>query len=140
VGLERGPLNLVRIIEELLEWKSSVSGLEIREYGRGEPLRWPRDTFYRQKLVLTSPTSGGRSLGIVLLRTEATKFFLSFQVDFMDVKTKIMRESNKTTIRILGPGFWTRPEVVVIRQAEIWKVKYFARSKKTEVIRERMKS
>jgi hypothetical protein len=28
VGLERGPLSLVRIIEELLEWKSSGSGLE----------------------------------------------------------------------------------------------------------------
>jgi hypothetical protein len=27
VGLERGPLSLVRIIEELLEWKSSGSGL-----------------------------------------------------------------------------------------------------------------
>jgi hypothetical protein len=31
VGLERGPLNLVRIIEELLEWKSSGSGLENRD-------------------------------------------------------------------------------------------------------------
>jgi hypothetical protein len=30
VGLERGPLSLVRIIEELLEWKSSSSGLENR--------------------------------------------------------------------------------------------------------------
>jgi hypothetical protein len=30
VGLERGPLSLVRIIEELLEWKSSGSGLENR--------------------------------------------------------------------------------------------------------------
>jgi hypothetical protein len=28
VGLERGPLSLVRIMEELLEWKSSGSGLE----------------------------------------------------------------------------------------------------------------
>jgi hypothetical protein len=28
VGLEWGPLSLVRIIEELLEWKSSDSGLE----------------------------------------------------------------------------------------------------------------
>jgi hypothetical protein len=28
VGLERGPLSLMRIIEELLEWKSSGSGLE----------------------------------------------------------------------------------------------------------------
>jgi hypothetical protein len=30
VGLERGPLSLVRIIEELLEWKNSGSGLENR--------------------------------------------------------------------------------------------------------------
>jgi hypothetical protein len=28
VGLEWGPLSLMRIIEELLEWKSSGSGLE----------------------------------------------------------------------------------------------------------------
>jgi hypothetical protein len=31
VGLERGPLSLVRTIEELLEWKSSGSGLENRD-------------------------------------------------------------------------------------------------------------
>jgi hypothetical protein len=30
----------------------------------------------RKKLVLTSLTSGGRSVGIVRLRTEATQFFL----------------------------------------------------------------
>jgi hypothetical protein len=30
VGLERGPLSLVRITEELLEWQSSGSGLENR--------------------------------------------------------------------------------------------------------------
>jgi hypothetical protein len=35
VGLEQGPLSLVSTIEELLERKSSGSGLEIREYGRG---------------------------------------------------------------------------------------------------------
>jgi hypothetical protein len=29
--LERGPLNLVRTIEELLEWKSRGSGLENRD-------------------------------------------------------------------------------------------------------------
>jgi hypothetical protein len=37
---------------------------------RGDPLRWPRDTLYPQKLALTSPTSGGRSVGIVRLRTK----------------------------------------------------------------------
>jgi hypothetical protein len=30
-GLERGPLSLVRTIEELLEWKSRGSGLENRD-------------------------------------------------------------------------------------------------------------
>jgi hypothetical protein len=33
--------------------------------GRGDPLRWPRDTLYPQKLALASLTSGGRSVGIV---------------------------------------------------------------------------
>jgi hypothetical protein len=70
VGLERGPLSLVRIIEELHVWKSSGSGQENRIYGRGDPLRWPRDILYPQKLALTSPTSGGRSVGIVRLRTK----------------------------------------------------------------------
>jgi hypothetical protein len=37
---------------------------------RGDPLRWPRDTLYPQKLALTSPTSGGHSVGIVCLRTK----------------------------------------------------------------------
>jgi hypothetical protein len=34
VGLERGPLSLMRIIEELFEWKSSGSGQENRIKGR----------------------------------------------------------------------------------------------------------
>jgi hypothetical protein len=74
VGLERGPLSLVSTIEELLGRNSSGSDLQNREYGPGEPLRWPRDTLYAQKLALTSPTSGGLSVGIVCLRTEATEF------------------------------------------------------------------
>jgi hypothetical protein len=61
VGLERGPLSLMGIIEELLGRKSSGSGLENRDYGRGDSLRWPLDTLYPQKLELTSTTSGGRS-------------------------------------------------------------------------------
>jgi hypothetical protein len=34
VGIEGGPLSLVRTIEELLEIKSSFSGLENRDYSR----------------------------------------------------------------------------------------------------------
>jgi hypothetical protein len=48
-------------------------GLEIREYGRMDLSRWPRGTPHPQKLALTSPTSGGRSVGIVRLRTKATE-------------------------------------------------------------------
>jgi hypothetical protein len=37
------------------------SGLDDREYGRRDLLRWPRDTLYLQKLALTSEKR--RSLG-----------------------------------------------------------------------------
>jgi hypothetical protein len=53
VGLERGPLRLVSTTGELLGRNRSGSGLENRVYGRGDPLCWPRDTFYPQKLALT---------------------------------------------------------------------------------------
>jgi hypothetical protein len=74
VGLERGPLSLVRITEELLEWKSSGSGsrkprlmaVGIRCAGHA--------TLYPQRLALTSPTCGRRSVGIVRLRPKATEF------------------------------------------------------------------
>jgi hypothetical protein len=39
-------------------------------------LRWPRNTFYTQMLALTTPTSGGRSVGIVRLRTTATELII----------------------------------------------------------------
>jgi hypothetical protein len=43
-GPERGPLSLVSRTEELLGRNSSGSRPENREYGRGDPLRRPRDT------------------------------------------------------------------------------------------------
>jgi hypothetical protein len=76
VGLERGPLSLVSTTEELLGRKSSGSGLENRDYVLEDPLRRPRGTLYRQKLALTSPTSGCRSVGIVRSWTQATGFSL----------------------------------------------------------------
>jgi hypothetical protein len=76
VDLERGPLSLVSTIEALLERKSSGSCLENREYGRRDPSRWQRGTLYPQKLAITSPTSGGRSVGIVRSRTQTMEFSL----------------------------------------------------------------
>jgi hypothetical protein len=58
-----------------------MSGLENRINGHGDSLRWPRDTLYPLKLALTSPTSGGHSVGIVRLRTKATEFsFVLFDI------------------------------------------------------------
>jgi hypothetical protein len=57
-----------------LNGKVAAPGLENRDYGRGDPLRCPRDTLYPLKLALTSPTGGSRSVGIVHLRTKATEF------------------------------------------------------------------
>jgi hypothetical protein len=74
-NLERGPLSLVRIIEDLLELKSSGSGLESEINGRWDSLCWPRDTLYPLKLALTSLTSGGCSVGIVCWRTKVPEFF-----------------------------------------------------------------
>jgi hypothetical protein len=64
--------------EEQLEKNSSGSGLENREHGCDDSLRWPRDTLYLQKLALTSPIRGGRSVGKVHSQTDATAFSLVF--------------------------------------------------------------
>jgi hypothetical protein len=74
VGMERGQFSLVSTNEELLGRNNSGSGLEIREYDRMDPLRWPRDTLYPQKLALTSLASCSRSVSIVPWRTKTTEF------------------------------------------------------------------
>jgi hypothetical protein len=101
VGVERDPLSLVRIIEELLEWKSSNSDLENQDYGRGNPLRWPRDTLYPQKLALTSPTSGGRSVCIVRLRTKTMEFSLVY-----DIHLKGMTVGQQDGVVMKSSRFW----------------------------------
>jgi hypothetical protein len=76
VGLERGPLSLVSTTEELLGKKSNGSYVENREYGCRDPSHWPRGTLYPQNSAVTSPTSGGRSVGIVRSRTQTMEFSL----------------------------------------------------------------
>jgi hypothetical protein len=79
VGLERGPLSFMSTTEELLEIESSGFGLENQDYGRRDPSRWLRGILYSQKLPLTSPKRGGRSVGIVRSRTEAKEFVSPFE-------------------------------------------------------------
>jgi hypothetical protein len=61
---------------ELLGRKSSGFGLVNREYDRsGSAALTTRHHFYPQKSALISPTNGGRSVGVVRSRTQATEFF-----------------------------------------------------------------
>jgi hypothetical protein len=76
VGLERGPLSLVRSIEELLKQKSSGSkSRKQRLTAVGTHCADHVTPLYPQNLALTSPTGGGRSVGIVRSRTKAMEFF-----------------------------------------------------------------
>jgi hypothetical protein len=75
VGPKRGPLSLVSTTDELFVRTISGSDLENREYGRRDQSRWLRDSLYTQKLAITSPSSGGLSVGIARSRTEATERF-----------------------------------------------------------------
>jgi hypothetical protein len=61
-------------LRSYMNGKLAAPGIENQDYGHGDPLHWPHDTLYPQKLALTSPTSGGSSVGIVRLRTKATEF------------------------------------------------------------------
>jgi hypothetical protein len=67
VGLERGPLSITITLEELLGRNSSSIGLENLDYGVWYPSHW---------LALTSLKNGGRSVGIVCSRTQATELFV----------------------------------------------------------------
>jgi hypothetical protein len=78
VGLERGPLSLVSTIEALLGRKSSGYGLEIENTAVGICCADHATPLYPQKLALTSPTNGGRMVGIVLTWTQATEGFFFF--------------------------------------------------------------
>jgi hypothetical protein len=75
---QRSPLSLVSTTEELLERKSSGSGIETWQYDRRDPSRSPRGILYPQKLALTSPTSGDRLVCIVRTWTQATEFNFQF--------------------------------------------------------------
>jgi hypothetical protein len=115
VGLERGPLSLMRITEGLLEritaapvWKTEINS-------RGDSLRWPRDTFYPLKLALSSPTSGGRSVDIVRCQTEAPELKKSkdgTQTRWLTIFMHLVRIIVNRNITILAETTRTNPTAI----------------------------
>jgi hypothetical protein len=103
VGLEQCPLSLVSTIEEQLGRDSSSSGLENREYGRGDPLHWPHDTLHLQKLALTSPTSGSCSVDIGHLQAKAREFslVLVFLFVYIFILLPCIHKSNSSSYTLI---------------------------------------
>jgi hypothetical protein len=62
-------------------YRKEFNGLEIQDYGRrASAALTTRQTSIHKKVALTSRTSGGRSVGIIRSRTQATEvcfFFVS---------------------------------------------------------------
>jgi hypothetical protein len=77
VGMEWGPLRIVRITEELLEWKSSDPGCrKLRLMAMGICCTDHAIPSICKKLALTSPTCGSLSVGQVMDK-EGKKIFVS---------------------------------------------------------------
>jgi hypothetical protein len=76
VGLERGPLSLVSTIEELLDRKVAAPVYNIENTAVGIRHADHVAPSIRKRLAITSPTSGGRSVGIVRSRTQTMEFSL----------------------------------------------------------------
>jgi hypothetical protein len=68
---------------------------------RPSPLCWPRDIPYPQKLALTSPTCGGRSVGIIRLRTK-TKEFVTINIINIISSSSSNMAADKFLINILS--------------------------------------
>jgi hypothetical protein len=85
------------------------------DWSRKDPLCWPHNTLYPQKFTLTSPTSGGRSVGIVRSRTKATWFVICL---FLFFKWQQSRSCYCLTSKVRVSCLCNRPW----RPIELWDV------------------
>jgi hypothetical protein len=74
VGLERGPLSLVGTTEELLDRKVATPVYKTENTAVCICHADHVASSIRKKLAITSPTSSGRSVGIVRSRTQTMEF------------------------------------------------------------------
>jgi hypothetical protein len=76
VDLERGSLSLVSTTEELLDRKVAAPVKKTENTAVGICHADHVAPSIRKKLAIISPTSGGRSVGVVRSRTQIMEFFL----------------------------------------------------------------
>jgi hypothetical protein len=77
VGLERGPLSLVSTTEELLDRKIAAPVYKIENTAVRNRHADHVAPSIRKSWQPLSPASGGRSIGIVRLRTKTMEFFFN---------------------------------------------------------------
>jgi hypothetical protein len=70
---------------------------------RGDSLRWPRDNLYPLKLALTSPTSGGRSVGRYMTTTPGYNQRISDVILLREYKMAELIASYKQRMQPLFP-------------------------------------
>jgi hypothetical protein len=102
VGLERGALSLVSTTEGLLDRKVEAPVSKIENMAVGIRHADQVALSIRKTLAITSPTSGGRSVGIVHSRTQTMEFRLvfSFRYDKENKKNGIRKTKiNKRKMR-----------------------------------------
>jgi hypothetical protein len=92
VGLERGPLSLVSTTEELLDRKVAAPVYKTENTAVGIRHATHVASSIRKMLAITSPTSGGRSVGIARSRTQVTECFY-------DVNLVTLSKQNRTVIK-----------------------------------------
>jgi hypothetical protein len=88
------------------------SGLEIREYGRRDP---SRNTLYPQNLAVTSPTSGGCSVGTVRSRSQVTEFFSNIIISVLTISVLDLERDLTNPLKYwscfrIFPWNWRQPE------------------------------
>jgi hypothetical protein len=88
VGLERGPLSLVSTTEELLDRKVAAPVRKTENTAVGIRHADHVAPSIRKKSAITSPTSGGRLVGVVRSRTQTMEFSFSFYVFFTQGKSE----------------------------------------------------
>jgi hypothetical protein len=68
------------------------------------PPLWSNGTFYPHKLAITSPTSGGRSVGIVRSRTQTMEFYICIYV--LPVYSAMLSQRHTLGIQHKVEGGW----------------------------------